>query len=51
MKMQKLIDESFKQAVIVFGSAKSFKWCNISAQGTEIDLPFVVIAIGEILTQ
>lgn len=46
---KKLIDESFKQAVIVFGSAKALNGVISLAQGTEIDLPFVVIAIGEIL--
>ena len=46
---KKLIDESFKQAVIVFGSAKALNGVISLAQGTEIELPFVVIAIGEIL--
>ena len=46
---KKLIDESFKQAVIVFGSAKALNGVISLAQGTELDLPFVVIAIGEIL--
>ena len=46
---KKLIDESFKQAVIVFGSAKALNGVISLAKGTEIDLPFVVIAIGEIL--
>lgn len=44
-----LINDSFKQAVIVFGSAKALNGVISLAQGTEIDLPLVVIAIGEIL--
>ena len=46
---KKLVDESFKQAVIVFGSAKALNGVISLAQGTEINLPFVVVAIGQIL--
>lgn len=46
---KKLVDQSFKQAVIVFGSAKALNGVISLAQGTELNLPFVVIAIGEIL--
>ena len=46
---KKLVDDSFKQAVIVFGSAKALNGVISLAQGTEINLPFVVVAVGEIL--
>ncbi|MDN5108428.1 hypothetical protein PJV93_11535 [Aliarcobacter butzleri] len=46
---KKMVDESFKQAVIVFGSAKALNGVISLAQGTEINLPFVVVAIGQIL--
>lgn len=46
---KKLVDDSFKQAVVVFGSAKALNAVISLAQGTELDLPFVVVAIGEIL--
>ncbi|WP_368029206.1 hypothetical protein [Arcobacter sp. s6] len=46
---KKLVDDSFKQAAIVFGSAKALNGVISLAQGTEINLPFVVVAIGEIL--
>ena len=46
---KELIDNSFKQAVIVFGSAKALNGVISLAQGTELDLPFVVVAIGEVL--
>lgn len=46
---KKMIDESFKQAIIVFGSAKALNGVISLAQGTELNLPFVVIAIGQIL--
>ncbi|WP_321468881.1 hypothetical protein [Halarcobacter sp.] len=44
-----LIDDSFKEAVIVFGSAKALNAVISLAQGTELSLPFVVVAIGEVL--
>jgi len=46
---KKLVDESFKQAIIVFGSAKALNAVISLAQGTELNLPFVVVAIGEVL--
>ena len=46
---KKLVDDSFKQAAIVFGSAKALNGVISLAQGTEINLPFVVVAVGEIL--
>ncbi|QKF80985.1 hypothetical protein [Halarcobacter ebronensis] len=46
---KKLVDNSFKQAVIVFGSAKALNGVISLAQGTELDLPFVVVAIGQVL--
>lgn len=44
-----VIDKSFNQALIVFGSAKALNAVISLAQGTEINLPFVVVAIGEVL--
>ncbi|WP_320036059.1 hypothetical protein [Halarcobacter sp.] len=44
-----MVDESFKQAVVVFGSAKALNAVISLAQGTELNLPFVVVAIGEVL--
>ena len=46
---KKIVDDSFKQSVIVFGSAKALNGVISLAQGTEINLPFVVVAVGEIL--
>ena len=46
---KKLIDDSFKQSVIVFGSAKALNGVISLAQGTELDLPFITVAIGQIL--
>ncbi|QDF27986.1 hypothetical protein [Halarcobacter anaerophilus] len=46
---KKLVDDSFKQAVIVFGSAKALNAVISLAQGTELDLPFVIVAIGQVL--
>ena len=46
---KKVVDKSFNQALIVFGSAKALNGVISLAQGTEINLPFIVIAIGEIL--
>ena len=48
-KGKELIDDSFSQAVIVFGSAKALNAVISLAQGTEIDLPFLTIAVGQIL--
>ena len=49
IKGKELIDDSFSQAVIVFGSAKALNAVISLAQGTEIDLPFLTIAVGQIL--
>jgi len=49
IKGKDLIDDSFSQAVIVFGSAKALNAVISLAQGTELDLPFLTIAIGQIL--
>ena len=46
---KKLVDESFKKSVIVFGSAKALNAVISLAQGTQINLPFVTVAVGEIL--
>ncbi|PWE19255.1 hypothetical protein [Aliarcobacter skirrowii] len=44
-----VIDKSFNQALIVFGSTKALNAVISLAQGTEINLPFVVVAVGEVL--
>ena len=44
-----MINDSFKQAIIVFGSAKALNGVISLAQGTELDLPFITVAIGQIL--
>lgn len=49
IKGKALIDESFTQAVVVFGSAKALNAVISLAQGTELDLPFVTVAIGQVL--
>ncbi len=49
LKGKELVDESFTQAVIVFGSAKALNAVISLAQGTELDLPFLTVAIGEVL--
>lgn len=46
---KRLVDDSFKQSVIVFGSAKALNAVISLAQGTELNLPFVIVAVGEIL--
>lgn len=46
---KKLVDESFKQSVIVFGSAKALNAVISLAQGTQLNLPFVIVAVGEVL--
>ncbi|WP_419770580.1 MAG: hypothetical protein ACNI3C_01960 [Candidatus Marinarcus sp.] len=48
-KGKALIDKSFTQSVIVFGSAKALNAVISLAQGTELDLPFLTVAIGEVL--
>jgi hypothetical protein len=49
VKGKELVDNSFKEAVIVFGSAKALNAVISLAQGTELDLPFFTVAIGEVL--
>jgi len=49
IKGKELVDDSFSQAVIVFGSAKALNAVISLAQGTELDLPFLTIAVGEVL--
>ena len=49
IKAKELIDDSLAQAVVVFGSAKALNAVISLAQGTEIDLPFLTVAVGEIL--
>jgi len=49
IKSKELVDNSFTQAVVVFGSAKALNAVISLAQGTELDLPFITIAIGEVL--
>jgi len=46
---KKMVDDSFKQAIIVFGSAKALNGVISLAQGTQLDLPFVIVAIGQVL--
>lgn len=49
IKGKELIDDSFTQAVIVFGSAKALNAVISLAQGTELSIPFFTLAIGEVL--
>jgi len=49
IKGKELVDDSFSQAVIVFGSAKALNAVISLAQGTELNLPFFTLAIGEVL--
>ncbi|WP_428025147.1 hypothetical protein [Arcobacter sp.] len=49
IKGKELVDKSFTQSVIVFGSAKALNAVISLAQGTELDLPFLTVAIGEVL--
>ncbi|WP_419768628.1 hypothetical protein [Arcobacter sp.] len=49
IKGKELVDKSFNQSVIVFGSAKALNAVISLAQGTELDLPFFTVAIGEVL--
>ena len=49
IKGKDLVDNNFTQAVIVFGSAKALNAVISLAQGTELDLPFFTVAIGEVL--
>lgn len=49
IKGQGLVDDSFAQAVVVFGSAKALNAVISLAQGTELSVPFFTFAIGEVL--
>jgi uncharacterized protein YceK len=49
VKGKELIDKSFKESVVVFGSAKALNAVISLAQGTEVDLPFLTVAAGEVL--
>lgn len=49
IKGKELVDKSFSQSVVVFGSAKALNAVISLAQGTELDLPFFTVAIGEVL--
>jgi len=49
MKGKDLIDKSFQESVVVFGSAKALNAVISLAQGTEVDLPFLTVAVGEVL--
>ena len=49
MQGKELVDKSFKESVVVFGSAKALNAVISLAQGTEVDLPFLTVAIGEVL--
>lgn len=49
IKGKELINDSFTQAVIVFGSAKALNAVISLAQGTQLDLPFLTLAVGEVL--
>jgi len=48
-KGEELVESSFTQALIVFGSAKGLNAVISLAQGTQLDLPFLTVAIGEVL--
>jgi hypothetical protein len=49
IKAKEIIDDSLAQAIVVFGSAKALNAVISLAQGTELDLPFLTVAIGEVL--
>jgi len=49
VKGKELVDKSFTESVVVFGSAKALNAVISLAQGTELDLPFLTVAIGEVL--
>ncbi len=48
-KTSTLLNSSFSQALVVFGSSKALNAIISLAQGTQIDFPFFTLAIGEIL--
>lgn len=49
IKGKELVDKSFQESVVVFGSAKALNAVISLAKGTEIDLPLLTVAIGEVL--
>ncbi len=49
VKGKELVDKGFTESVVVFGSAKALNAVISLAQGTELDLPFLTVAIGEVL--
>jgi len=49
VKGKELVNKSFTESVVVFGSAKALNAVISLAQGTELDLPFLTVAIGEVL--
>ena len=48
-KGKEFVNTNFNESVVVFGSAKALNAVISLAQGTELDLPFVTLAIGEVL--
>lgn len=48
-KGRTIVDSSFEQALVVFGTAKALNGVISLAQGTEVGPPGVTIAIGEVL--
>jgi len=48
-KGRAIVDDSFDQALVVFGTAKALNGVISLAQGTEVGPPGVTIAIGEVL--
>jgi len=48
-KGKAFVNANFSESVVVFGSAKALNAVISLAQGTELDLPFVTLAIGEVL--
>jgi len=48
-KSKATVDSAFKQALIVFGTAKALNGVISMAQGTEVGPPGVTIAVGELL--
>jgi hypothetical protein len=48
-KGREIVDGSFEQALVVFGTAKALNGVISLAQGTEVGPPGVTIAVGEVL--
>jgi len=49
IKGKESVDTNFKESLVVFGSAKALNAVISLAQGTELDLPFLTLSIGEVL--